>query len=37
MFLQLLKTLMIMWAWENIRENIKISAELLQQHKPWFD
>jgi hypothetical protein len=30
-------------AWENIRENIKISAEEslghyeLQQHKPWFD
>jgi hypothetical protein len=30
-------------AWENIRENIKISAKEslghyeLQQHKPWFD
>jgi predicted metallo-beta-lactamase superfamily hydrolase len=30
-------------AWENIRENIKISAKVrighynLKQHKPWFD
>jgi hypothetical protein len=31
------------WAWENFRENIKISAKEsvghneLKHHKPWFD
>ena len=24
-------------AWENIKENIKISAKEMKQHKPWFD